>query len=178
MDKLISDEYLAQNAQLHKQNARFGAKGHKWADRVIECVKESGVGSYLDYGCGKGQLADAVLSRLHRSVSVSRYDPVTNPERPAPAAFVTCMDVLEHIEPELLDNVLADLRSLTRVRGMFVISLVPSDKKLPDGRNAHLIVETDDWWLDRLHKHFSTVMVQPVYNEKKVNRELVVLVNP
>jgi len=40
---------------------------------------------------------------------------------PSPASFVACIDVLEHIEPELLDNVLDDLRRVTAQIGVFTV---------------------------------------------------------
>lgn len=174
-DKLISANYLDQNAQLHAQNAKYGASGHAWTDRVVELLGDAD--TYLDYGCGKGQLAASIEERL-KHVSVRRYDPVTHPDMPQPADFVTCCDVLEHVEPELLDNVLAHLSALTLDRGLFVISLRPSNKRLPDGRNAHLILKPAEWWMVQLAKHFKEVTQVDPLKDSRVGKELAVLVSP
>lgn len=176
MTKLISDAYRTQNAILHAKNKKFGSAGHAWTDRVMGYLGDSE--SYLDYGCGKGQLADAIDERVHVEHFVRRYDPVTCPDMPEPADFVTCCDVLEHVEPEYLDEVLAHIGELVKKRGLLVISMRPSNKKLPDGRNAHLILEKEPWWLARLAPHFGAVEVVAPIKEKRVGVELAVLVTP
>jgi len=63
---------------------------------------------------------------------------------------VVCGDVLEHVEPECLDDVLAELRRVTQEVGLFVVHLTAAKKTLPDGRNAHLIQQPADWWQARI----------------------------
>ena len=84
------------------------------------------------------------------------YDPaiVGKDQEPEPADLVVCTDVLEHIEPDYLDEVLLHLRTKVKKRLFFAISLRPAGKTLADGRNAHLIVESAEWWLDRLSPYF------------------------
>lgn len=175
MKPLISEEYRRQNAELHRRNKKYGSAGHAWTDRVMALLEDSE--SYLDYGCGKGQLADAIAERVKIKGFVRKYDPVTQPAMPVPADFVSCCDVLEHVEPENLDNVLEHIASLTMKRGLLVISMRPSNKRLPDGRNAHLIVEGEKWWLARLAPYFETEVVPPI-KEKRVGVELAVLIRP
>jgi len=113
----------------------------------------------LDYGCGQRTLEQAL------GFPIRNYDPAipgldTPPE---PADLVVCTDVLEHIEPECLDDVLDDLRRVTRKVGFFVIANRPAKKILPDGRNAHLIQEGIDWWRPRIAARFALhqIGVQP-----------------
>jgi len=68
---------------------------------------------------------------------------------------VTCIDVLEHIEPELLENVLDDLQRVVDKYGLFTIHTGPAQKILPDGRNAHLIQQPLAWWSEKLIKRFT-----------------------
>ncbi|MBU6235555.1 MAG: polysaccharide pyruvyl transferase family protein, partial [Alphaproteobacteria bacterium] len=63
-------------------------------------------------------------------------------------------DVLEHIEPQFLDSVLADMGHRTLRVAFLVISCVPAVHRLPDGRNAHLIIEHPNWWIEQLNKYF------------------------
>lgn len=151
---LISDEYKELNTKLHQENKNFGAKGYKRAiDLWQNFIKPYDVYSCLDYGCGKGTLAKAI-DRLF-SVPVIGYDPCVEEfsKRPKEGTFdgVICMDVLEHVEPDLLGNVLQDIRAFGNENAVYYlnVALVPSNKHLPDGRNAHLIVETKEWWAKR-----------------------------
>ncbi len=87
------------------------------------------------------------------------YDPAIEGKdgRPVFADLVVCTDVLEHIEPDRLDNVLTHLRTLARRAVFVVINTQPSNKTLTDGRNAHLIVEPAVWWYERLQVAAFTV---------------------
>ena len=64
---------------------------------------------------------------------------------------------MEHIEPDLLDNVLDHLRALVKGVGFFTIHTEPAEKVLPDGRNAHLIQQPAAWWLPRILQRFELV---------------------
>lgn len=68
--------------------------------------------------------------------------------------MVACCDVLEHVEPDLLTNVLIDIREYADKAVYLVISTRLAAKVLADGRNAHLIVKPLDWWQEVLTQHF------------------------
>lgn len=147
---LITEEYRAQNAQMHREKPHYG-NGARMAEAVANLARWNNARSILDYGCGKGALKRALP--LDLAVLVHEYDPaIPGKETASPAEVVVCSDVLEHIEPECLDAVLADLRRLTQRMALLLIALVPANKHLPDGRNAHLIVETADWWRERIDR--------------------------
>jgi hypothetical protein len=113
----------------------------------------------LDYGAGKGRLGQSLCEYVRSPFTVHHYDPAI-PEwsaPPAPCKFVACIDVLEHIEPELLDNVLDDLKRVTLAAGIFTVHVEPAKKLLPDGRNAHLIQQPSEWWLARILSRFDLV---------------------
>lgn len=146
---LISQSYRALNSALHA-GGNYGRHGDKWADQVRDLVERYGAGTVLDYGCGQGSLGRA-LGPL-----VREYDPAIagKDSAPVPADLVVCTDVLEHIEPDCLSDVLTHLYALSRTACFVVISTRPAQKFLADGRNAHLIVEDDDFWRERLLDHF------------------------
>jgi hypothetical protein len=153
MDKpaLISSAYAALNAQLHEDNLAFGVGGGKHAETVTELREEIAATSVLDYGCGKGYLAKAL------PFPIWEYDPAI-PEKsasPRPADLVVCTDVLEHVEPDRLPYVLADLQRCIRKLGFFVIHTGPAQKTLPDGRNTHLIQQGRKWWVRKLERFFT-----------------------
>ena len=102
----------------------------------------------LDYGCGKGEL------NLHMPFQIQMYDPgiLIHGDKPDPAAIVVCTDVMEHIEPLFMTDVIEHLFDLTLERLILNVSCRPAVKKLPDGRNAHLIIESPAFWLKRFLK--------------------------
>ena len=151
--KLITEEYRELNRQLHHDRADYGMSGVKWAATVNEFLDEGD--TVLDYGCGKGTLKQFV------DADVREYDPaITGKDgEPEPASMVVCTDVLEHIEPDLIDKVIGHIYSKTERMVFLVIATRLAKKTLADGRNAHLIVENKDWWLEKLSKYFSAVQV-------------------
>lgn len=148
--ELISPSYLSQNEWLHQTKPTYGAGGHQYLPNIEEVVKHNWpILSCLDYGAGKGTLKK-VFEQRYPFIPTQNYDPVTFPCDPRPADLVVCTDVLEHIEPECLDNVLNHLQLLMMNVGFFTIATRPAKKNLPDGRNAHLIQESPDWWLQKI----------------------------
>ena len=91
-----------------------------------------------------------------QKISVQGYDPcVKEYERsPKPADILISTDVLEHIEPDKIEQVLDHIGNLTSICCYLVIDLLPAVKSLPDGRNAHIMLESSGWWLDKLSALF------------------------
>ncbi len=149
----ISPEYVKQNAELHARPKGYGGDGARHAGAIVKLAEAAGALSLLDYGAGQRRLSEA-LREHHKGAfhTITDYDPAI-PKismRPEAHDLVACTDVLEHVEPEYLDNVLADLIALAK-RGLYLeIATRPANKTLPDGRNAHLIIETPEWWIDKL----------------------------
>lgn len=150
---LITESYRELQKDLH---ARFDY-GHggdsKECEKLVRALANPGA-TVLDYGCGQGH-----LGRLLTDYDVEEYDPAIDgkDDEPASADVVVCADVLEHIEPELIWNVLIHLRALVRQHVVLVIATRPSGKVMADGRTAHLIVENADWWSARLSQVFDLV---------------------
>lgn len=149
---LISEKYRQLNIKLHESSKRFlisyGTGGRQYRDVVESLCKYYRTNDVLDYGCGTGSLKD----NLPEWISVKEYDPAIEgkSELPDPADIIICTDVLEHIEPEYLDAVLAHLECLMNMAGLFVISTTAAKKHLEDGRNAHLTIQSSDWWENKL----------------------------
>jgi len=147
---VATPEYTAQNFEMHKKYPTYGMSGIKRADTVIKLMASDKFKTVLDYGCGKGTLADAL------PFPIWEYDiAIENKNRaPRPADLVICSDMLEHVEPEMLDNVIGDLRRVTNKLLYVVVHTGPAMKILPDGRNAHLIQQSGEWWKEKLSKLF------------------------
>lgn len=151
---MISASYKEEQRNLHLSNPNYGVASVHYAPIVSQLINHLGITELLDYGAGKGRLAES-LDADH-ALEVRMYDPgiegLDSP--PDSAQFVTCIDVLEHIEPEYLDSVLDDLKRVTEFYGFFSIHTGPAVKTLSDGRNAHLIQEPASWWLPKIMERF------------------------
>lgn len=161
MSALISEEYRKMQEELHR-NPNYGVASVQYAPIVVQVLDQVHPTELLDYGAGKGRLGETLKTLMPNPPQIRHYDPA-RPEwaaTPQPAPFVTCIDVLEHIEPDLLDNVLDDLQRVTAGYGVFTVHTGPAVKVLADGRNAHLIQEPPDWWLPRFMCRFELVMFQ------------------
>jgi hypothetical protein len=143
---LISLQYESQLRQMHSAKV-FAAGGGKHIRKIEQLIGKVGAKSLLDYGCGAVD-----LSLDLPNLDVRGYDPAVEgrDELPTPADLVVCTDVLEHIEPDRLDAVLGHIFELTIKICFVVIATRPADKRLPDGRNAHLIIDNAGWWVQRL----------------------------
>lgn len=152
IESLISSEYRQLNEELHDRESSYGTGAGHVASLCIRQCAALGLTKILDYGCGKG-----VLSKPLRDagLEVVEYDPAIpgKDSLPEPQEFVACIDVLEHIEPDYLENVLAHIARLATNYMLYVIDNRPAKKVLSDGRNAHLIVQEPDWWVSKLKKH-------------------------
>lgn len=138
--------YAQLQSQLHADRPDYGTSGHKHADRIADLAKRIGTKNVLDYGAGKCTLAKSL------PFPITSYDPFIEGLNadPVPHDLVVCGDVLEHIEPECVDEVLAHLASLTKNILFIDVAIRPAKKTLADGRNAHLIQEPPSWWLLKL----------------------------
>ena len=151
--QVISDQYRLLQQELHR-NPNYGVASLQFAPIVKQVIEQMGAKSVSDYGAGKCNLQRG-LRELGVDLDYRPYDPAFPDYGPARSAdLVCCIDVLEHIEPDYLDNVLADLRAITSVYGFFSIHTGPAHKHLADGRNAHLIQQPSSWWLPKLCRDY------------------------
>jgi len=159
----ISPEYRELNLQLHRSNPDYGKAAHAIAPMVVELAQQTEAQSVLDYGCGKGTLRPAVLA-LAPELEVFEYDPAMPGKDgdPPPVHLVVCIDVMEHIEPDCLHDVLTHIQTLCLGGAFFIVDTVLAQKTLADGRNAHLIVEGLPWWHEKIGGYFDVVVAQPI----------------
>lgn len=113
--------------------------------------------SVLDVGCGGNQFARE-LRTVHgiRAVGVDFVNPAADHIMPAHdldfpvGAFewVTAFDVLEHLVPDEVDEVLGEMRTVAR---RFLVSIAHRPSAITvDGANLHPTVQPEDWWLRKM----------------------------
>lgn len=159
----ITKEYQQEQRRLHEEREDYGIASLQYVGIVDQFVRQLDLKSLLDYGCGKGRLGDNMTSQI----AIWDYDPAIPGKDKRPSGkfdMVTCLDVLEHIEPECLDEVLDDLADYVGMFGLFSIHTGPAVKVLSDGRNAHLIQEKAAWWMPKLCKRFDVQKMNSTKN--------------
>jgi len=156
----ISEDYLKLQTELHR-NPDYGIASIAFAPIVAQVIRELKARTIADYGAGKKKLLAGLKQQGIELDAYYPYDPVFPDYGPPRSAdLVCCIDVLEHIEPDKLDSVLADLAVITTSFGFFSIHMGAADKVLADGRNAHLIQQPSSWWLPRLTQRFEVIHLQ------------------
>ena len=170
---LITPDYLEQQRQMHTRDD-YAVVGHTFAGSVFRLAHRYKAKSVLDYGAGrcllqKGLMKEDDVLRFETRCRCPadshpwmdgtwhNYDPAIPglKEEPPACELLVCTDSLEHIEPDCLDAVLDHMQRLANVAVYFTVPTVKAKKTLPDGRNAHLIVEPVEWWLPQFMRRWT-----------------------
>jgi hypothetical protein len=139
----------------------FSIKDH--IHEIGGLIKYSNITTCIDYGCGKALAWKKYnLRKLWQLREVTLFDPgvaefAMKPTEPAD--IVLCVDVLEHVPKEAVDEVLGDLEQLAKKVIFLTISTRPASKKLVDGSNAHATVKPVDWWQAKINQLNKLVIV-------------------
>lgn len=163
---MYTKEYITQLQSLHADASRrqgFGGKPKKLG-KFHTYMKQWNPKTLLDYGCGKGHILAAIRDE-YPNTACQGYDPAVPMFSKLLGKKFECVfsnDVLEHIEPDFLDEVLVHIDATATKYIWLRIDTLPARKTLPDGRNAHLILESTDWWLSKISKHINGNII---YNE-------------
>ncbi len=156
MNKKISESYLLEQRRLHEINKSYGVASLSHVQTIKNLMIEAKLKSICDYGAGKKNLYKGLIDNGFKDFEYYPYDPVF-PEygQPKQAELTCCIDVMEHIELEFLENILNEIQQVTKRLCYFSIATVPAKKVLSDGRNAHIIQQPSRWWLPKLCKLFN-----------------------
>lgn len=160
----IDPELIKMYSDIHANKA-YGRGGHKFVNHMNTVIAELGAKRVLDYGCGQTDLSKHLKDK---TLSFHRYDPSIaelNQVPEGPFDLITCTDVMEHIPPQDIEDVLRHIRQ----RGdkvFFNISTRPASTILADGRNAHLSVLTAEDWITKVRAVFPDAVIVPkLYNQ-------------
>ena len=150
-------DIIEQYKILHSQKRGYGTTGKSLVPIIEPLVRMVKPKSIIDYGAGKSTLVDLVAPELE--ILREKYDPAVegiDALPPGPFDMLFSTDVLEHFPEELVDEALAEMRSLAPY-AIHAISLRPSGNNLPDGRPCHLCVKDIQWWREKLGEHYRRV---------------------
>lgn len=139
---------------------RVIAPGEQVAHKFVEVANPSG--KVIDFGCGTGRGSLAIQKLTNCELLLIDFTANSRDEaaqslpfvqadlsKPIPASgdYGYCTDVLEHIPPKQVDDVLKNIMAATP-KTFFQISLVPDSLGGLIGRPLHLSVHPFAWWSD------------------------------
>lgn len=140
-----------------KPGSTYGSTNHgKLAVPIIQKFKPRFV---VDFGCGRNDLVRDLRRLGIDGLGVDFAFPDADLVRPmhktalhaGVADVVTSFDALEHLLPEDVDAVLAEMRRVAKPRGHCVFSICTRPSKTTvAGEGLHPTVRPLDWWLDRI----------------------------
>jgi len=150
--------------QREHRRASFG-KRSKMPRHLFNFIVNNNPQTILDFGCGKGKLIETLKVQFPDK-TITGYDPA-NPDFDHSIDdkfydLIYSSDVLEHIEPEFIDQTLAYLSTKSKYI-YHLIALSPAKLILPDGRNAHLIQESPEWWKQKFIDNGYTILKDEYY---------------
>ncbi len=153
---LISEEHLSDQVKRHITDPEYGGESIEYAPQISAVINQLGVEQVLDYGAGKGELPKHLV--LDHRVQVTLYDPAVHAiaEAPEPNEMTVCVNVLEHVEKECLEDVLDDLVRCTQRVTFIVISGEIEDwipKLMPRFRIESLVRSDMDFFMIASAKH-------------------------
>ena len=113
----------------------------------------------VDFGCGNNAFIRELRRRGIDGLGIDFANDeadVRAPMHAVPLAggiadVVSSFDALEHLLPEDVDPVLAEMRRIGRPGGRFVFSICTRPSRITvGGQNLHPTVRPLDWWIDRI----------------------------
>ena len=182
---MISDEYKDTLKAAHAEHGgKWGTTGGRnFGPRLVQFLKErQDVKTVLDFGCGQRTLEEYVKKEMPERYAILKwenYDPGINAFSQLPDKqydLIVSSDVLEHVEPTELDQTLQWMYQHTRYYWFHLIACDPCYTKLPDGRNAHLIVQEPEWWVERLRPYGTVMYWSKEVRQKRRSKRTVCLI--
>jgi trans-aconitate methyltransferase len=164
---MISNDYKKMLQREHRR-ASFGKRA-KMPRHLFDFIIDQNPQTILDFGCGKGNLIETLKVQFPDK-TITGYDPANSEfdysidNKVYDLIYST--DVLEHIEPEFIDQTLAYLSTKSRYI-YHLIALSPAKLILANGRNAHLIQETPEWWKQKFIDHGYSIIKEEYFEVVK-----------
>ncbi len=152
MDSLISKEYKEKIVAFHKKRGWGGPISKNVPSIVHKYMALSKANSILDYGSGCGLFKEKMDNQYpNAKFNIHEYEPgiIGKDEDPPVCDATVCLDVLEHIEPDKIDNVLQHIYDKTNKWAYIMICCIPSHNTFPDGQNLHILQREPNWWLEK-----------------------------
>jgi SAM-dependent methyltransferase/uncharacterized Rossmann fold enzyme len=140
------------------------APGEHYVDEALEILRPKMGASFIDFGCGTGRPALELRKRGYSVVGIDFAENCLDEGVDIPflvadltkritltAQFGFCTDVLEHVSPENVDDVLLTIADCVK-QGVFFSIALDYDEFGPllIGKPLHLTVRDAKWWREKL----------------------------
>ena len=180
----MSYESLEEAKKYHIHNHTFWA-GESLAEykyQIWDIIKRNKYTNVLDYGCGKAVFHKLLFNNnktpgAPQGINITCYDPAYVPFSKKPEGqfeFIICTDVLEHVQEDKVEEVLADIFSYGN-NVFLTITCYDATQILLNGKNAHYTVKEPDWWKQKLEpyngKFMAIFQTKPHRGVEIVNKE-------
>jgi len=177
-------ESLTEATKFHAVNQSnwIGEALAEYKHQIFNLIKENNIKTILDYGCGKAKFHSILFNNRKvpgspMGINITPYDPAVTQfsNKPTgPYDLVLCIDVMEHVQEDKVDEVLKDIFSYSN-KVFLTITCYPAMQVLPNGKNAHYTIKEPDWWKEKLKpydgNHITIFQTKPDRGGKKVNKE-------
>lgn len=151
-------KYIEMYRILHKKNPKKfrGVSTEKHINEIKDLIKKTKTKTLLDFGCGKGlQYKKNKIHEKWGGIMPTLYDPGWPDHDKKPDGMwdgVICIDVLEHIPENSIENVLTNIIKRATKFVFLNVSTRPAGVILPNGENAHCTIQEHHWWEDKIYK--------------------------
>jgi len=177
-------ESLIEATKFHASNQEHwvGEALAEYKHNIYEVIRNNNIKTILDYGCGKAKFHSILFNnkKLPGSplgIDIIKYDPAvaqyTN-KHTGTYDLVLCIDVMEHVQEDKVDEVLKDIFSYSN-RVFLTITCYPATQILLNGKNAHYTIKEPEWWKEKLKpydgSYIAIFQTMPDRGGKVVNKE-------
>ena len=165
---------LIDGSKKNSQASYNGRTTSQYAEIIKKIINKNDYKNLFEYGCGKAfyyensfNLNNKEISSLKDcwDVEIKLYDPCFEKYSKLPnkkSDLTICIDVLEHIPEDDIDWVLNELFELTKCMVFMNIACTPALALLPNGKNAHINIQTPKWW------HNKYIYMKNLYKDLKI----------
>jgi SAM-dependent methyltransferase len=131
--RTFTEAHLKRHRRTHAEADGYGRHRHLYLqDPIRELAaeitrKEGRAPSWFDYGCGKGTFIEE-MRKLAVFGAVAGWDPAVDAFKTMPEGkfdIVTCLDVIDVVEPDFIDAVVSDVARATAGIAIFDVLTKP-----------------------------------------------------
>lgn len=151
---------------------------------IHEIIKENGISTLLDYGCGKAALhshdneiktpSGQVLDNIddYWGVETQCYDPGYLPYSQRPSGvfdLVVCVEVLECCACEDIPWIIDDLFRYASKAVFIAVECFPSVLKMPNHYDAHITIRPGRWWgpiIDEVAQNYPEIRYYGIFDNR------------
>ena len=160
INKVTSAKSFIYDRKRHVSGGKYRGESVKLIQEIANRIKVSRI---LDCGC-----ASETFQVAFPNIDVIGFDPLVTgfDILQKPADIVYCVGVLEHIESDLLDSVLYNIKILTGKIGIFVVEIDPGSECDPSDSTVQRTENFLTCWSLKVENNF--VIMKTEFNENRV----------